>query len=1258
MPSLVDGFSSSIPNVNDRISSVPTSTALIVYTNSHIMRPCAKATLDNQIAGDANITKIEELMQFDSIDTPSLSTLDAACINGVEPKNALEKEVREEPLQLVDQNTAVQNELQLENWRPAPSTNSKHLAPGDAIIKRGKNTNKFHEFKRALRTLNIDQVLKMLQAGDCSDVVNDKIRNWLAAKVWIIRREESCIRSVMLSLEHLLRKYCTYLHIPKCLTRAAKVWKFGNITRKEQIVKLIKNIKMEPIELKENNVQLLESESTDPITNGKMLTRASRKAKLFCAIPQNSNQCLVQQRPNSTREEALRNTFDEELCGICCELEDEEGSNLVVWCKKSCYTAYHLSCLGLTDEFDDSEWKCEQCENREQICFACGRNGSIDERGGVFKCCSQRCHKFYHYSCVEGCRRTRFYGSKRKRNPQIRKESDNLSMESDTNEEDFKYKFKFRCPRHICAVCEDAKSSELMFCIKCPESYHTSCVPPSARYNTVGLLCYRHRHDDLPRIPSHWYTDLKMAIVTVDCAIKFPDLFLPATEPIASNTQDRHHFRIPADYLVRVHTRPPPYRKLTRNLYTFKQLRPPFEDVPTCVCTERCGDGCINRLSFTECFGPAPTEESTRNNQTFNCHVGEHCGNRALHQRVYPRTELFHSFDKGFALRAKESIQAGQLVMEYVGEVINEQEKDRRLEEHARKHPQDRNMYIMELGNQIYIDARFRGSVSRFINHSCDPNCHLVKWRVCDLDRIAISALRDIKPEEELSYDYRFYTSEALQWKCFCKSAKCRGTMAPEITCRGKSKQKRLLHDSKLSETQLQKRLKRTSAFENTIAMQVIVGGKLLVDEMTIQAGPDEIELSMARQHRFFLPRNATRGANFLLRKLLKELQKERKLRQDEECSEDDTFSQASREIPCTSCTEYMDDKQSITFHSAIEKLTDGSFGLSDRIEALRQLLSELAHVYRTDQLPDSLITAVLDCLEKPSQSECSLGAHIVEIIAFIMGPHQELFYSQVNKVLKPLVKSRSEEIQSASLRALGITFFVCSEGHEDSMALLNLLEDRLYPEISGDVCTASLQSLGRVISTISEEEMVSEDLAERFLPLLTELLDHTDVNVRSSAGENIAFLYQHVPGVAYLAGHTMLVQKILEMSKESSKKKTKKDRKTQRLVFRDVYATLANGDLPITLLTVRGDRVELEGWEFMLQLESMKRSLGSGLQQQLEHNNFIRKLFDLPEVIEYSIIDRRDVFDKRSQSKKQRSNNLKGDRRRKQHLQNAMLGE
>jgi hypothetical protein len=36
--------------------------------------------------------------------------------------------------------------------------------------------------------------------------------------------------------------------------------------------------------------------------------------------------------------------------------------------------------------------------------------------------------------------------------------------------------------------------------------------------------------------------------------------------------------------------------------------------------------------------------------------------------------------------------------------------------------------YIMELDTNTVIDARYKGNVSRFINHSCDPNCALFKW--------------------------------------------------------------------------------------------------------------------------------------------------------------------------------------------------------------------------------------------------------------------------------------------------------------------------------------------------------------------------------------------------------------------------------------------------------------------------------------------------------------------------------------------------
>lgn len=42
------------------------------------------------------------------------------------------------------------------------------------------------------------------------------------------------------------------------------------------------------------------------------------------------------------------------------------------------------------------------------------------------------------------------------------------------------------------------------------------------------------------------------------------------------------------------------------------------------------------------------------------------------------------------------------------------------------------------------------------MNHSCEPNCEMQKWSVNGLFRMALFALRDIDPHEELTYDYNF----------------------------------------------------------------------------------------------------------------------------------------------------------------------------------------------------------------------------------------------------------------------------------------------------------------------------------------------------------------------------------------------------------------------------------------------------------------------------------------------------------------------
>jgi len=62
--------------------------------------------------------------------------------------------------------------------------------------------------------------------------------------------------------------------------------------------------------------------------------------------------------------------------------------------------------------------------------------------------------------------------------------------------------------------------------------------------------------------------------------------------------------------------------------------------------------------------------------------------------------------------------------------------------------------------------------MAMFVNHSCDPNCE-----TDEIDgRVFITAIRNIKAGEELTYDYWLYDGDD-DAPCYCGSKKCRGSM-------------------------------------------------------------------------------------------------------------------------------------------------------------------------------------------------------------------------------------------------------------------------------------------------------------------------------------------------------------------------------------------------------------------------------------------------------------------------------------------------
>lgn len=68
---------------------------------------------------------------------------------------------------------------------------------------------------------------------------------------------------------------------------------------------------------------------------------------------------------------------------------------------------------------------------------------------------------------------------------------------------------------------------------------------------------------------------------------------------------------------------------------------------------------------------------------------------------------------------------SGQFIREYVGEILGHKEFKHRVKQYARD--QHRHYYFMALNSDEIIDATQKGNISRFINHSCDPNAETQK---------------------------------------------------------------------------------------------------------------------------------------------------------------------------------------------------------------------------------------------------------------------------------------------------------------------------------------------------------------------------------------------------------------------------------------------------------------------------------------------------------------------------------------------------
>ncbi|XP_043520102.1 histone-lysine N-methyltransferase NSD2 isoform X2 [Frieseomelitta varia] len=495
-------------------------------------------------------------------------------------------------------------------------------------------------------------------------------------------------------------------------------------------------------------------------------------------------------------------------CFICNEREGDRVRCSVLACGKH----YHSSCL---KSWPQSHWQGGRLTCPYHVCHTCSSDNPQDSHSRaphekMARCV--RCPSSYHTStsCLPA-------GSVILTGSQI------------------------VCPKHYqaphppvnaawCFLC--TRGGSLICCDTCPTSFHMECLgitaPPEGAFHCEDCetgrlplygevvwvklgnyrwwpsrICYPHEIPEnieaISHSPGkfcvmffgsnnyHWiHRGRAFLYQDGDANIKPPigkknrdDTYRKALEEANEIHQRLKIERAAAkDHGPRGGLKPPPYVKLKMNKPVGNVKPTEVESIVACDCDPEwenpCAPGtdCLNRILLVEC-SPG------------TCPAGSKCNNQAFVRRQYPAMEPFHTAERGWGLRSLELIRAGQFVIEYVGEVIDEAEYKRRL--HRKKELKNENFYFLTIDNNRMIDAEPKGNLSRFMNHSCSPNCETQKWTVNGDTRIGLFALCDIIAGEELTFNYNLVCDGETRKPCLCGASNCSGFIGlkvqkPQIT--------------------------------------------------------------------------------------------------------------------------------------------------------------------------------------------------------------------------------------------------------------------------------------------------------------------------------------------------------------------------------------------------------------------------------------------------------------------------------------------
>ncbi|KAL9946794.1 hypothetical protein D7B24_005110 [Verticillium nonalfalfae] len=331
------------------------------------------------------------------------------------------------------------------------------------------------------------------------------------------------------------------------------------------------------------------------------------------------------------------------------------------------------------------------------------------------------------------------------------------------------------------------------------------------------------------------------------------------------------------------------------------------------------------------------------------------------------------------------------------------------------------------------------------------------------------------------------------------------------------------------------------------------------------------------------------------------------------------------------------------------------------RETALVSYLHLLKQHYADRQVGSSshdIVTALMRSVRSGGSTlEKSLALQALQV-TLLTSPSDSLYDDIYQQIEKACEDDESAEVKAAAIQAMAVTALYGGGSETAAEELLEFLVGVVESDgesvgagDNGDVVVAALQSWAFVASQIDD---ISE-LVSAAMDAFVEQLDSTDVDVQTSAGFNIAFIFEAARDHEEETGEVMnlqydpkrLISRMAEASKPAAKGTSRKDRRHLRKNFASIVTSLEHGKGPGYSTSGRpasnphtgGSKIEHDGdvqefgyreklrvgesivlidsWSLMARVDTVRNIVGGGFPTHFNDNPTVADLLNNPDTEE-----------------------------------------